>query len=98
MSNQAAPCLERIHRRPPAFKNSINKGRSAAYCSRKHPTYTIVKSSAYLSDLSSFYLSYQIFGFDQEKKWGWLKLKKGKRGEVTSGLKVVHSPSGHNRV
>ncbi|KAK1591051.1 hypothetical protein Q3G72_001476 [Acer saccharum] len=32
---------------------SKNKGRSAAYCSRKHPTYTIVKSSAYLSYLLS---------------------------------------------
>ncbi|WVZ26715.1 hypothetical protein V8G54_000070 (mitochondrion) [Vigna mungo] len=45
--------------RPPLALNSqaatsfpkINKGRSAAYCSRKHPTYTIVKSSAYLSDI-----------------------------------------------
>lgn len=33
---------------------SQNKGRSAAYCSRKHPTYT---SFAYLSDLLSFYSS-----------------------------------------
>lgn len=34
---------------------SQNKGGSAAYCSRKHPTYTIVKSCAYPSDLLSFY-------------------------------------------
>ncbi|KAK7298464.1 hypothetical protein VNO77_46925 [Canavalia gladiata] len=42
--------------RPPLALNSqaatsfpkINKGRSAAYCSRKHPTYTIVKSSAWV--------------------------------------------------
>jgi hypothetical protein len=37
MSNQAAPCLERTHTRTP------NPGRSAAYCSRKHPTYTIAR-------------------------------------------------------
>ncbi|QCD93697.1 hypothetical protein DEO72_LG5g1773 [Vigna unguiculata] len=45
--------------RPPLALNSqaatsfpkINKGRSAAYYSRKHPTYSIVKSSVYLSDI-----------------------------------------------
>ncbi|KAF7117288.1 hypothetical protein RHSIM_RhsimMtG0002900 (mitochondrion) [Rhododendron simsii] len=45
---------------------SQNKGRSAAYCSRKHPTYTIVKSYADLSDL----LSHKIFGFDRFKRLG----------------------------
>lgn len=63
MSNQAAPCLERIHTRPPAFPKQ-NKGGSAAYCSRKHPTYTISRPPIFLISFPSIN---QIFGFDPFK-------------------------------
>nr|VDD55931.1 unnamed protein product [Brassica oleracea] len=59
---------------------SQKKGRSAAYCSQKHPTYTIVKLSTYLSFFFFFY-SHQILYFHQ------FKVKRGK--EESFGIRSL---------
>jgi len=81
MSSQIVPCLEFTGGRQ---LSHINKERFAAYCPWKHPTYTIVKSSVYLSDLSSFY---QNFGFDHFKV---KKMGLSKKGEERVALGYTH--------
>lgn len=75
--NQAAPCLERIHTRPPAFPK---EGEIRCLLLTVFSTYTIVKSSAYLSSFFFFY-SHQILDFHQ------LKVKRGK--EESFGIRSL---------
>jgi len=63
MSNQAAPCLA-LKEFTRGHQLSQNKGGSAAYCSRKHPTYTISRPPIFLISFPSIH---RIFGFDPFK-------------------------------